>query len=301
MNKLLKQISFIVALTLSVSALAQQDPHYTMYMYNMNIVNPAYAGSDETLNIGFLHREQWVGITGAPSTFTANIHSPVGKGVGAGFSVIQDQIGPTSETNMYADVSYTFPVSDTGKMSLGLKAGGTLFNLDSGLSVTDLGEILNSGLSQFFPNLGAGAFYHTQKFYAGVSLPNILNAKHVDDNGEASEVEHVFVTTGYVFEPEDYLKIKPSFLSKIAPGAPVSFDVSLNFLLQEVFEIGVSHRLDDSWAGMANYRVSRHLRIGYAYDYTVSPLNNFNNGSHEIMVLYQVDLSKRELKSPRFF
>lgn len=294
-------VLLFLGIVLSSGAYAQQDPQYTMYMYNMNVVNPAYAGSGEDLNIGLLGREQWVGIGGAPSTYTANFHSAIGRGVGLGVSFIKDDIGPVSDTSGFIDISYMIPVSRKGKLSFGLKAGGSMFSV--GRIDSDEQTSLNQGTSQFFPNIGAGIFYHTDVFYFGASSPNFIKAKHIDrDNkAKASEIEHYFLTSGYVFNASENLKVKPSTLFKLAAGAPVSIDLSLNAMFYERFELGVSHRLDDSWSGTFNFLATNKLRLGYAYDHTISELNGFNRGSHEFMILYRIPLTSRNIKSPRFF
>jgi len=295
-------VLLFLGIVLSSGAYAQQDPQYTMYMYNMNIVNPAYAGSGEDLNIGLLGREQWVGIDGAPSTYTANLHSSIGRGVGLGVSFVKDAIGPVSDTSGFIDLSYMIPVSRKGKLSFGLKAGGSVFAIDR-IANSDGETSLNQGESEFFPNIGAGLFYHTDVFYLGASSPNFIKAKHIDrDNkSKASEVEHFFITSGYVFNTSENLKIKPSTMLKLVAGAPVSIDLSLNALFYERFELGVSHRLEDSWSGTFNFLATSKLRLGYAYDHTVSELNGFSKGSHEFMILYRIPLTLRNIKSPRFF
>lgn len=297
-----KYLTLFIGLAICVKTYSQQDPHYTMYMYNMNVVNPAYAGSTKDLSIGLLGREQWVGIKGAPTTYTANIHSSIGKRVGLGLSFIKDEIGPTSENNMYLDVSYTVPLSRTAKLSFGVKGGVSVFSFDTS-SVGENQRNLRQGASELFPNIGAGIFYHTNKFYAGLSVPNVLRAKHLNKKNpeEASEVEHYFITSGYVFDVSEDLKVKPSTLLKLVPGAPASIDLSLNFLFHDRLELGASHRLEDSWAGTINILATKKLRLGYAYDFTVSELSQFSRGSHEFMLLYQIPLVERRVRSPRFF
>jgi len=294
---------FLVSFLLVIKAYSQQDPHYTMYMYNMNIVNPAYAGSTEDLNISVLGREQWVGIEGAPSTYTANIHSRVGHRLGLGASFITDKIGPVSENSFFVDLSYALPVSETGDLSFGLKLGGSVFSIDNlNGNESEANRGLEGSFTELFPNIGAGILYHTHKFYAGISVPNFLNAKHIGNGSRlAEEVEHIFVTSGYVFDVLDYLKLKPSTLLKLAAGAPASIDLSLNFLFYEKFELGVSHRLEDSWAGTVNFLATDAIRIGYAYDKTISDLSSFNTGSHEFFILYRIPLTLKNIKSPRFF
>ena len=301
MNK--KYLILLLGALFSLKAFSQQDPQYTLYTYNMNVINPAYAGSTEHLNVSVLGREQWVGIEGAPSTYTANIHSRIGKGFGLGFSLISDKIGPQNENNLSIDLSYTMRLSREANLSFGLKGGGSIFSIRSGLDTIDSESTLNDGSNEIFGTIGAGLLYHTQKFYFGASVPNFINSKHLneEDLSKAKEIEHGFVTTGYVFQAAKDLKIKPSTLFKIVPGSPVSIDLSLNFLFHDRFEVGASHRLDDSWSGTFNFLATRKLRFGYAYDYTISELNEFSRGSHEFFVLYRIPLSSRNIKSPRFF
>jgi type IX secretion system PorP/SprF family membrane protein len=272
----------------------------------MNVLNPAYAGSKGTLSIGLLGRTQWVGIDGAPKTFTLSAHAPFGEKVGLGLSVIVDKIGPVKEQNLFADFSYTINTSEEGKLAFGIKAGFTFHNLnEASLIAIDPNDpsILDFD-NRTFPNFGAGAFYYTNKFYVGLSLPNVLETKHFDRNNgitKASEKAHYFLTSGYVFDASENLKFKPSIMIKAAGGAPLSVDLSANFLLNEKFELGASYRLDDSISGLVSFLVTNDFRLGYAYDYTTSNLGDFNSGSHEVVLLWDIDLSRDKVISPRFF
>ena len=289
---------------------AQQDPQYTQYMYNMNVVNPAYAGSRGTLSLGLLGRTQWTSIDGAPKTLTFNAHAPLGKKVGVGISVIGDEIGPAKEQNIYADFSYTLTTSDVGRLAFGLKAGVTLLNvnlLDVVLPETNnAGDpIFDENINDAFPNFGAGVFYYTDKWYVSFSVPNILKSEHLDKqnvNTKASEEVHYFLTGGYVFDLSSTLKFKPSLMFKGVSGAPVSVDINANFLMYDRFEVGASYRVEDAVSILFNFGVTPDFRIGYAYDYTISEFSNSQTGgSHEIILLYDIDLSKKNMKSPRFF
>ena len=289
---------------------AQQDPQYTQYMYNMNVVNPAYAGSRGTLSLGLLGRTQWTSIDGAPKTFTFDAHAPLGKKVGMGLSVIADEIGPAKEQNIYVDFSYTLNLSEKGKLAFGLKGGVTLLDvnlLDIVLPQTSTGadDLFNENINDAFPNFGAGAYYYTDKFYVGFSTPNILKSTHLDKdniNTKAAEEVHYFLTSGYVFDLSSTLKFKPSVMLKGVTGAPLSIDVNANFLLYDRFELGASYRVDDALSALFNFGVTADFRIGYAYDYTISDYSNsVTGGSHEIILLYDIDFSKKNLKSPRFF
>ena len=296
-----------------MSANAQQDPQYTQYMYNMNVVNPAYAGSKESLAIGLLYRSQWLGITDAPKTATLSVHSPVGKNVGLGLSVISDKIGPVEENNVYADFSYTLNLGGEHRLAFGLKAGATFQNIglfsDIGNGfVPDAGdEAFSENTSNTYLNIGSGAFYYTDKYYVSLSVPNMIKSTYLDvtTNGQeykyGSEVLHYFISAGYVFDFSTEIKFKPSFLIKSAFNAPTSIDLSANFLLYDRFEIGAMYRLEDSVGAMANFAVTPDIRIGYAYDYITSDLNIKASGSHEIMVLFDLNFSKKVSISPRFF
>jgi len=203
-------VSVVLLLVLSLvsfESYGQQDPQYTQYMYNMNIVNPAYAGSRGTLSIGVLGRTQWVGIDGAPETATLSIHAPVGKNLAVGFSAIADGLGPVKEQNIYADISYTISTSEEGRLAFGLKGGVTLFNADLTsilLPQNDLDDLFGENLNRSFPNFGAGVYYYNEKFYVGLSVPNILETVHFEKGGNvvtrAAEETHYFLTSGYVLD-----------------------------------------------------------------------------------------------------
>lgn len=302
-------LAALLALGGLADAVAQQDPHYTQYMYNMNVINPAYAGSKENLAVGLLYRKQWVDIQDSPSTGTLSAHTPVGKNVGLGLSVINDQIGPVSETNVYADFSYTLNLGGEHRLALGLKAGLTLH--DVGL-YDDIAAAwlpapgdpaFQENVSNSYFNIGSGFFYYTQKYYVAFSVPNMLKSKHLDFGGNqyGSEVSHYFLTGGYVFQLTDNLKMKPSAMVKSAFGVQPSIDGSLNFLFSEKFEIGATYRLDDSFGAMVNYAITPNLRIGYAYDHIISDLNVTTPASHEVMLLFDLNFPKKVSRSPRYF
>ena len=306
--KKLHLIAFI-ALCAFTQTHAQQDPHYTQYMYNMNVINPAYAGSKENLSFGLLYRKQWVEIEDAPTTFTLSGSSPVGKNVGVGLSVISDKIGPVEENNVYGDFSYTLNLGGEHRLALGLKAGATfqrvglLSDIGNGF-VTDPGdEAFSQNASNTFLNVGTGFFYYTNKYYVAFSVPNMIKSTHLDVNGTnyGSEALHYFLTGGYVFDLNPNLKFKPSTMIKSAFDTPVSVDVSANFMFYDKFEIGATYRLEDSFGAMVNYAITPNLRIGYAYDHIVSDLKVTTPSSHEIMLLFDLNFPKKVSQSPRYF
>ena len=305
-------LATLVALCGLADVSAQQDPHYTQYMYNMNVINPAYAGSKENLAFGLLYRKQWVDIEDAPTTATFSGHSPVGKNVGLGLSAINDEIGPVKETNVYADFSYTLNLGGEHRLALGIKAGTTFH--DVGLFDQVYNNVpqaddpaFRENVNNTYFNVGAGFFYYTNNYYVAFSVPNMLKSKHLDITNSGNEMEfgsetqHYFLTGGYVFQISDNMKLKPSFMLKSAFDVSPSIDGSLNALFFERFEIGATYRLDDSFGGMVNYAITPNLRIGYAYDHIVSDLNVTTPSSHEVMLLFDLNFPKKVSRSPRYF
>ncbi len=293
---------------------AQQDPQYTHYMYNMSVVNPAYAtATPSVLNLGGLYRTQWVGAVGAPKTFTFFAHTPVSESVELGLSLISDDIGDGAkkENNVFGDFAYVLQLNNKHRLSLGIKAGVTIFEtnfngfeLESGSTSTD--PAFDENINRVFPNVGAGLFYFTDKYYVGLSAPNLLSTKHIEErqgiNRFGSENVHVFFTGGYVFQLNQDIKLKPSFMAKGVKGAPGVVDVSANVLLYDKLEFGLSYRLDDAVSGLVNINITPNLRVGYAYDYTITNLGDFNSGTHEILLLFDLNFMKKGYdKSPRFF
>ncbi|HBR53435.1 MAG TPA: type IX secretion system membrane protein PorP/SprF [Flavobacteriaceae bacterium] len=284
---------------------AQQDPQYTQYMYNMNVVNPAYAGSKESLSLTALYRKQWSGLDGAPETFTFSGHSPISDKVGLGLSAVKDELGPISETNVYADFSYTLEVGDNTKLALGIKAGATFHDVGlTSLELQDPGDpFFSQDINNTYPNIGTGAFLYGENFYVGLSVPNLLSSVHLDENGlkYGNETNHYFLTGGYVFQVSENVKLKPSVLAKSAFDAPLSLDGNLNALFYDRFEIGASYRLDDSFSGLVGFQVTEYIRVGYAYDRVISEIEAVASSSHEIILSFDVFFKKRALRSPRYF
>jgi type IX secretion system PorP/SprF family membrane protein len=289
---------------------AQQDAQYTQYMYNTVSVNPGYAGSRGHLSIAALHRSQWVGLDGAPKTQTLNLHTPVGyRGVGLGFSIVNDQIGPTSETYFDVDFSYTLQLAREARLSFGLK--GSVHMLDIRFSEltqdpnnpdATLQQDIQNRLS---PNVGAGVYYHTQRFYAGLSVPRFLETTHFEESSlsTADEQMNFYLITGYVWDFHPLWKFKPALLTKMTLGAPLQVDVSANFMYNEKFIMGAAYRWDAAVSGMVGFQLSPAFLIGLAYDREITELGGaiFNDGSFEVILRYDFIRSVGNIKSPRFF
>ena len=309
-------VSIAIFMTVIGTINAQQDAQYTQYMFNTMSVNPAYAGSRGQFSAAALYRSQWVGLDGAPETFTLNLHSPIRNSkLGYGISVVQDNIGDgvVSETYFDAVVSYTIDVSLEGKLSFGLKAGGNLLNLDfNGLRNFDVEPVnIDNIENKFSPNLGLGIYFHTNKFYAGLSAPNLLQTEHFDNSrAEANTVQFLskerinfYVITGYVFDIGGNTKFKPALLTKVVGGAPLQVDASASFLFNDRFSIGAAYRWDAAVSGILGFQLSDQLMLGLAYDRETTALGGtqFNDGSFEVFLRFELVKSFQRLVSPRFF
>lgn len=287
-------------------SVAQQLPQFTQYMYNTIAINPAYAGSRETLSVVGLHRSQWVGLEGGPQTQTLSVHAPLrNERVGLGLSFINDELGFQNFSYLYADFSYTIPTGKTSKLAFGVKAGFTSFSLDSDFQQSQSNDPAIFGFEdRWKPNIGTGVYWHSQKWYLGLSTPRLLNTNYTGD-AEFQSLERIsyYFTGGYVFDISKNTKFKPAALLKATNGAPLSFDLTANFLFYEKFWAGASYRINEQAAALgaiADFQVSKQLRIGYAYEYPLSDLRPYTSGTHEVLLMFEIFKSKR-IKSPRYF
>lgn len=307
----IKLLLVIVLFTGVVSA--QQDAQYTQYMYNTINVNPAYAGSREALSVMLLHRTQWVGLDGAPITNTVSVNTPINdKNIGLGVSLVNDKIGPSEENNISVDLSYTIPTSALYKLSFGLKATADFLNID----FTKLNKYFQNDKifepsnidNKFSPNVGVGLYLHSDNTYVGLSVPNLLETKHFDRYAGsetttylAKEKLHYYLIAGHVFDLNPTLKFKPSVMTKLVEGAPLQVDLSGNFMFNEKFVAGVAYRWSAALSAMVGFQVSDSWFIGYAYDAETTRLSNYNSGSHEIFLRFELFNRYDRIISPRFF
>ncbi|MBA4134782.1 MAG: hypothetical protein C0525_08660 [Flavobacterium sp.] len=300
-----KILIFALMLT-CYTGFAQQDAQYTQYMYNTININPAYAGSRGVMSIFGLHRTQWVGLDGAPTTNAFSINTPINNSnLGVGVSFVNDKIGPTSDNTISADLSYTIQTSEEFKLSFGIKASGNLFNLDvNRLNPADANDPnLQNFNNEFSPNFGAGIYLHSDKMYFGLSVPNFLQDSKYNDNEVAvfQERMNFYAIGGYVFDISPSVKFKPAFLTKLVTGSPLQVDASANFLFFDKLMLGAAYRWDAAVSALAGFQVTDGLFIGYSYDRETTQLRNYNSGSHEVFLRFELFNKVSKLVSPRFF
>ncbi len=298
-------ITIICTFILHGSCYCQQDSQYTQYMYNTANVNPAYAGSRGTLTAFLLHRNQWVGLDGAPVTNNFTVNSPLGdSNFGIGVSFTNDKIGPTSENEISADLAYFIQISENYKLSLGLKGTANLFNLDvNKLTIYDpLDPQFQNVDTEFSPNVGAGLYLFSENTYVGLSVPNFFESYRYNDNNVAITKEkiHFYFIAGHVFELNPNLKFKPALMTKVVEGSPLQADITANFLLFDKLTLGAAYRWDAAVSGLAGFQISDSWFIGYGYDMETTKLARYNSGSHEIFLRYEL-FNRTRVSAPRFF
>jgi type IX secretion system PorP/SprF family membrane protein len=307
-----KKIITLILTVVSSLSYAQQDAQYTQYMYNTIVVNPAYAGSREAMSIFGLYRTQWVGLDGAPDTSNFSINTPInGSNVGLGLSIINDKIGPSVENNISIDFSYTIHTSDRYKLSFGLKATANLLNIDfSKLNQYDKNDYLfDTNIDNMFsPNIGVGFYFHSDNTYFGLSAPYLIETTHFDryanigaNSHVAKENIHYYFIAGHVFDISGDVKFKPALLTKLVQGAPLQVDLSGNFLINDKVSVGLAYRWSAALSALVGFQVSNSWFIGYGYDLETTRLANYNSGSHEIYLRYELFNKYDRIISPRFF
>jgi type IX secretion system PorP/SprF family membrane protein len=318
----MKKIIFVLAcITLcSTKLFAQQDPQYTMYMWNQLSVNPAYAGSRECLSATALYRTQWVKLEGSPRTLNIGIHSPLrNERVGLGLNITSDQLGISNFNNISGSYAYRFPVNQVGKLSIGLQGTITTINHKfNELTVFDADDanFTNPVKNYTVANFGTGAYYSTTKSYIGLAIPHIVNNKlYEKTNGTVSEktakqFRHLFLMAGRVFSLSDLVKVKPSGIFKFAPNSPAEIDGNVSFIFSDALWLGASYRSNFSKVAlnkiesidlMAIYEINHTMRMGFAYDITLSRLRNYNSGTYELMLGYDFSQQNRKIATPRYF
>jgi len=310
MKNLYKYILFFLTLLLANDLVAQTEPMYSQYMYNMLGVNPAYAGNREATSFNFIQRRQWVGLAGAPQTTSVSLDGAFNDNkLGWGVQAYDDKLGVERADGVNMMMATHIQVSDKGTLSGGLSVGLMNYRIDL-LNVqgryTPSDPAFYSNFNKWLPAVGLGIYYNTDKFYAGFSVPNVLKSRLTAFDVMNSGIQkvnstHIFFTSGYVFDVNEDVKIKPSTMIKAVGGAPIEADFNTNVWLKNVIGLGFSYRTGDAMVAMAEAQINNNLRVGYAYDITISPLKYYNNGSHELMFRYEFGNNNTKIKSTRYF
>lgn len=300
---------------------AQQDAEYSMYMFNGLYLNPAYAGAKEAPTLMAIYRHQWSGLEGAPRSFNVSAHSPFKRNQYAlGGTLHYDQLG--AEKKYKADIDFAFRINvknEDNKISFGIRTSLLYYTVRPENYQPDYGlgsdNVLDQNYNLLIPNFGFGVYASGKRYYVGVGLPHLINlslrnkANIVLNDEDAKQFKHVFATAGVVIGKEyGKVKVKPSILYKWSQNAPMDFDFNLSFLFVDRFWLGASfrtggdrdNRRGDSIIGIAKFKVTQGLEIGYAYDHTLSKLGDFNNGTHEVMIGYEFGGRGKQFVTPRY-
>lgn len=313
MKKFKKTIVPLILILGCGSIKAQQDPMYTHYMYNTLVINPGYAGSRDALTITALHRSQWVDYKGAPVVQTLTMHSPLrNEHLGIGLSISNDKIGPTNNTSAVVDFAYIMKLTKKSKLALGISAGADMFKANLGSVLLDQQSdpsFQNNVNNRITPNFGFGAYYSRDRFYAGLSIPKIIQNNYSDLNQTAGNVlagqeqRHYFFIAGAMIKMSDVLEFKPTTLVKATAGSPIQADVTASFLIASKVLLGAMYRTGDAVGLLVGLDITQQFHVGYSYDYSYGLTNfKYHQGSHEIMLRYDfIFSSKKQIHTPRYF
>lgn len=297
---------------------AQQVAQYTQYMYNTQVINPAYMTTKEVPHVALLGRTQWTHFEGSPKTASLSAMAPLdlAQRNALGLSVVHDEIGPTKASNMTIDYAHKLRIADQGRLSFGLKAGVRMLDIDfSRLNIADPGDVFDNQLdNRVLPQLGAGVYYHDDSFYAGLSVPTFFASEHFDLSGASDSAEspyganvndrlHYYLILGYIWQVSDVVKFKPATLAKMVAGSPLQWDISANFLFYERLVLGASYRWSAAYGAMAGFQLSEQFFVGFGYDYQATAIEDFSQGSYEVFLTFNIfNMSKCECSiKPRFF
>lgn len=295
--------SMMLVALMTETVMGQQQVMFTQYMFNGLAINPAYAGHAGALSATALTRHQWVGVDGAPNTQTLSVHTPITKNkIAVGALIYRDQIGLTTETGLIGSYAYRINFGK-GNLSMGMQFGFSDYrnnqaNANQG-SVLTPDDYANAQATK--PNIGAGFFYSTERFYLGVSSPFLLNNKIETADDPVEQIRHLYAMSGFVVDLNRHLKLKPSVLLKAVQGAPLEMDFSAMLLIEDRVWVGLAYRSFDSIDFLLELQLSSKFRLGYAYDYSVTALNTVNSGSHELMLNYILSFSRSRVITPRYF
>ncbi len=304
-----KIIHLILGFGFCACAMAQQRPLQSLYMFDPLLINPAYAGTQTQLSATGIFRNQWVNLEGAPQTFTATVHSGfLQNKVGLGVIMSNDIIGIHNDLSFYGVYSYRIQLDRTTSLSMGIQGGFNNFKSDyNKLIIKNQGDPNLSGITQkFLPNVGAGLYLRHRSYYVGLSVPYLINNKLIyfdDTNSFSKQHRYYYLMAGFSKQLAPNVQLIPSVLFRFQEKAPLSFDLNSTVVLYRTVGLGVSYRLGNGAVGLFELQLNENFHVGYAYDFTTSDLNQFSNGTHEIMVNYRIKFWRihRGLECPSYW
>ena len=306
-TRLIIKLTFVLSLIfLSQTINAQQQVQFTQYMYNTMLVNPAYAGTSNRLEAYLIHRSQWVGLDGAPSSQNFGVQGAVTEKLGLGLNITNDKIGPSNELYINGSAAVRLPLSSNVNFSLGLNGGIDMLSVNwSKGQVKDASDQLmaNNINNRVRPIIGAGGYLYGDKWYFGLSTPNFIQKDTYGRDEEAMihSSTHFYFIGGYVFDLTEDIKLKPAVLGKLVKGAPLTVDVSANALFKEMYTVGLGYRYKDAMSLLLGITLKKSYFIGYSYDATFTKLRKYSSGSHDIIFKYSLFTKEQSARSPRFF
>jgi len=291
MKTILKNSHVLLVVLLTSVLYAQQDPSYTLYQYNMNVINPAFAGINGYNEVNINFRSQWVNLKGSPETQSLSIGIPMNDKVGWGLSLVNDEVFVLNETDVYIDFSYRVQVGTNTNLYMGVKGGGTFINIDlNSLNVMN-DPVFSENVDNFNPNVGVGFLLKGPKYYVNLSAPVLLKSKRYEKDGvvvtNATDRLHVYAGAGYTLSLDKDLNFTPSFMGRMVSGAPISLDITGTFDLYKVLELGISYRLDESISGLGLFKIVDWFNVGYAYEATTTDVKDYSRGSHEVLLRFR--------------
>lgn len=294
----LRIITLSLLMLIGGYSFGQQKTVLSQYMFNGQVLNPAYSGVHEKLSATALYRNQWVNLEGAPTIQTLTVNTGFKRNkTGVGIMISNDKLGIHRDLSLYLSYSYKIQVKN-GALSMGLQGG---FNhLRSDFTQLNLknpgGPILTGIRGKYNPNFGAGLFYYSDIAYIGISAPYLISNEIIKATegviSEAREKRYYYMTAGRAFNLNQNVIWKPSILIRFQEDAPLGYDLNTNFIFHELVTLGASYRSGDAFLWLFELQLNDKFRFGYAYDMTSSELNQFSNGTHELMLNYRVDISR---------
>ena len=288
----IKLYCFIAISMCYIQSRAQQDVTFTLYNYNMNIINPAYAGVGEKIEFTSNFRSQWIGLEGAPETQSFSLSLPMSEKVGLGISVVNSSVFVLKETDFTIDFSYKLQLKETLDLFLGLKAlGGSFIDIDLLSTGVSNDPLFTENVSVFNPNIGVGAYLRGENFYVNLSAPSLLKTRRYEKESgiatQATDKLHMYAGAGYHFTLNDDVIFTPSVLTRMVSGVPLSMDISGTLDLHNLIELGISHRLKESISGLVFFKIKDWAAIGYAYDSSITAIKNYSRGNHEVILKFR--------------